>query len=144
MNDLVLGLWSSLSPGWGYEPFGDMAQWQRVCFACRRFWVQSPVSPMAIFEWSRVRLTLGANEALIAQWQSVRLQTVVLHESVWHLFSIFHISMPGRTLHLNYDATVYQVTIKHHTALLEVLPPISCLQILYYFVDVEWYGTRYC
>jgi hypothetical protein len=60
---------------------------------------------MAIFEWSRVRLTLGAYEALIAQWQSVRLQTVVLHESVWHLLSIFHISMPGGTLHLNYDAT---------------------------------------
>ena len=29
----------------------------------------------AIFEWSRVRLTLGAFSALIAQWQSVRLQS---------------------------------------------------------------------
>jgi hypothetical protein len=29
----------------------------------------------AMFEWSRVRLTLGAFSALIAQWQSVRLQS---------------------------------------------------------------------
>ena len=30
---------------------------------------------LSIFEWSRVRLTLGAFSALIAQWQSVRLQS---------------------------------------------------------------------
>ena len=29
--------------------------------------VQLPASP-AVFEWSRVRLTLGASQALIAQW----------------------------------------------------------------------------
>ena len=40
---------------------GVVAQWQRVRFACGKSGVRLPASPTAMFEWSRVRLTLGAS-----------------------------------------------------------------------------------
>lgn len=48
---------------------GDVAQWQRVRFACGKSGVRLPASPSAMFEWSRVRLTLGAS--LVSTYSSV-------------------------------------------------------------------------
>ena len=69
---------------------------------CLSFWAR--------FEWSRLQLTLGAYEALIAQWQSVQLQTIVLHDSLGHLLSPSPLLMAGGTLHLNYDMPSYNKT----------------------------------